>query len=310
MNQLSPPFGPILLFLILTFSVTQPLAKEQKLRAGSAMEWIKQLEIGQVPASLRARVHTTTVNSQRLFIATDREAGSDLVAEWLIRLLAERTRSDQWTVLGLATGSTPTGVYNRLTAAFSQGRFTASRLKTFNLDEYLGLPPEHPASYAYFMAKHLFNEIGIISGQVNIPDGLSGTPNQEALRYQHLLDETPRDIQLLGIGRNGHIGFNEPGSGQYTRTRVIDLSASTRKTNSQYFDRLDSIPEQAITMGIADILESRVNILMAWGEHKAATVYQAITGKVCSSIPASYLQNHPNTFWVMDKSAASQLLVD
>lgn len=223
----------------------------------------------------------------------------------VIRLL--QTKPDA--VLGLATGSTPLGLYRLLVAAYVDGKIDFSGVTTFNLDEYIGLPAEHPQSYHAYMHTHLFRHINIQPEQTHIPNGTADDPDVECRRYETLISSSNGiDLQLLGLGENGHIGFNEPGADPYGRTHVTKLTESTRKANARFFNHAEEVPRYAITMGLGSILaHSKRILLLAAGEHKAEAVYRMLEEKVTNHCPASYLQTHPMTEIVIDLGAASLL---
>ncbi|MER0123488.1 glucosamine-6-phosphate deaminase [Streptococcus sp. ZJ93] len=204
-------------------------------------------------------------------------------------------------VLGLATGSTPIEFYKQVVAS----DLDFSNLVSVNLDEYVGLGVESDQSYIYFMKEHLFDEKPFKVSY--LPNGLAEDLDAEVARYNALLAENPVDFQILGIGRNGHIGFNEPGSSFGALTRVVDLTPSTIEANSRFFEKAEDVPTQAISMGIASIMSAKTVVLMAYGESKAEAVYQMIQGPVTEDVPASVLQNHANVYVIVDEEAASRL---
>lgn len=210
-------------------------------------------------------------------------------------------------VLGLATGSSPLGVYKLLVEYHKMGT-DFSKVTTFNLDEYVGLRPDHPQSYRWYMEENFFSKVNIKKEQTFIPNGLAEDLEAECLRYEDLIKQAGGiDLQLLGIGSNGHIGFNEPGSEFGTITRVVDLAESTIKDNSRFFESIDEVPTQAISMGIKTIMQAKEIILMASGGSKADAIYAAVYGPVTTEVPASVLQLHPAATLVVDQAAASKL---
>lgn len=210
-------------------------------------------------------------------------------------------------VLGLATGSTPRALYRCLIERHKAGRLSFARATTFNLDEYVGLAPGHPQSYRYFMHKELFDQVDIDPRQTFVPDGLAD-PLAAGPAYEALIREHGGiDLQVLGIGRNGHIGFNEPTSSLGSRTRVKTLTQDTLAANARFFAADEFQPGLALTMGIASILESRAVLLLATGEAKAAAVAQCIEGPLSAMLPASALQLHPQVTVVLDEAAAGDL---
>lgn len=223
------------------------------------------------------------------------------------RMITEKVEADPKAVLGFATGGTPKGTYEKLVAAFKKGAVTFQQVTTFNLDEYVGLPPEHPNSYHTYMNEQLFNETNIPVGQRFIPNGLASDLQSEAADYEKQIQAHDGiDLQLLGIGKNGHIGFNEPGTVFTQRTHRVALTPSTRKANARYFESMAEVPTHALTMGIQTILESKEILLLAAGRHKAEAVYRLITGQQPDEqFPASSLYSHPNLTLIADEEALS-----
>lgn len=222
-------------------------------------------------------------------------------------LIDAAVRNQPATVLGLATGGTPLALYREMIRACRAGT-DYSRVTTFNLDEYCGLPASHPQSYRTFMDANLFSGLNIAPQNTHIPDGLA-TP---AAHYCHAYEAEIRaaggiDIQILGIGSNGHIGFNEPGSAFDSRTRVVSLTPQTVRDNARFFHSPDAVPRSAISMGIGTILEARQCILLGFGEKKAQAVRAALEGPATTDLPASALQSHPDVLVFLDKAAASAL---
>jgi glucosamine-6-phosphate deaminase len=206
-------------------------------------------------------------------------------------------------VLGLATGGTPVGLYRELIEIYNQGVITFEKVKTYNLDEYVGLPSDHPASYRTFMNEHLFNHIDILPENTHVPNGQADDPDQECKRYDEMLSEAVIDLQVLGIGHNGHIGFNEPDDQLTPGTHVVDLLPQTREANARYFNSIDEVPERAITMGVGSIMKARQILLMVRGADKAEIIHRALTGPITTLCPASLLQLHPNVTVLMDAEA-------
>ena len=217
-------------------------------------------------------------------------------------------KSNPNAVLGLATGQTPRQVYARLIEAVRDGAVPFRQATTFNLDEYCGLPPSHPDSFAAFMRRELFDGADFTSDRVNLIAGDATDYHAEADRYADLLHNSGGiDLQLLGLGTNGHIGFNEPGSEQDSRLRVVNLSAETIEANRPSLFELETVQPHAITMGISDILDSREIIMLATGVSKAQAVCRSLEGPASADCPASYLSRHPNVHWYLDIGAASSL---
>ncbi|MCD7892076.1 MAG: glucosamine-6-phosphate deaminase [Erysipelotrichaceae bacterium] len=210
--------------------------------------------------------------------------------------------------LGLATGSTPKRLYESMREDHRINGTSYSDIKTFNLDEYFGLSPDHPQSYYYFMCQNLFDELDINLDNVHVPKG-SGDIDEECVNYNQLLNDNPLDIQLLGIGSNGHIGFNEPGTPFESTTHKVDLKESTIKDNARLFfnGNEDEVPKQAVSMGIANIMNAKKILLIACGQNKAKAIKYTIEGKPSIDVPASVLQNHPDCTIIMDEAAASLL---
>lgn len=204
-------------------------------------------------------------------------------------------------VFGLATGSTPLTTYEQI--ANSQLDFS-DRLSV-NLDEYKGISPDNDQSYQYFMDKNLFSKKQFKHSY--LPNGLATDDAEEIKRYDQVIAENPIDLQLLGLGLNGHIGFNEPGTSFDGGTHVVDLTESTINANSRFFDNIDDVPKQAYSMGIGSIMKSKKILLEAYGEKKAGIVAKMIEGPVTEDVPASVLQNHPDVVVILDEASASKL---
>lgn len=211
-------------------------------------------------------------------------------------------------VLGLATGSTPIGMYKELIKGYEAGDLDFSEIKSVNLDEYVGLEPTHDQSYRYFMQNNLFNHVNIDDSNTNVPQGLAADPVAECERYNQVMrDLGGIDIQVLGMGHNGHIGFNEPDDHFPLETHVVDLQESTINANARFFASADDVPKQAMTMGIGNIMKARKILVVVSGEDKADIVKKAFTGPVTPYVPASILQLHPDVILVGDKAALSKL---
>lgn len=210
--------------------------------------------------------------------------------------------------LGLATGSTPIGMYKLMVEDHKNNGTSYKNIKTFNLDEYFGLEATHPQSYHYFMNEHLFSGIDINPDNVHVPNG-AGDPQSSCDEYNKLLTENPIDIQLLGIGSNGHIGFNEPGTPFDSVTHMIELKESTRQDNARLFfnGNIDEVPTHAVTMGISNILKAKKILLVACGENKAEPIKVLVEGEKTTDVPASALQDHDDVVVIVDKAAASLL---
>ncbi|WP_108671608.1 glucosamine-6-phosphate deaminase [Peribacillus acanthi] len=209
-------------------------------------------------------------------------------------------------VLGLATGSTPVGLYKKLIESYQKENLSFKEVRTVNLDEYIGLPKNHPNSYHTFMKNIFFSQIDILESNTHIPDGTATDLEEEGLSYERLIQALGGiDLQILGIGHNGHIGFNEPGTSFHEQTHLVELTDSTRKANARFFPSLNDVPKQAITMGIGTILKSKEILLLASGSSKADAVKQLLSGEVSIDFPASALKNHPSVALVADKEALS-----
>ncbi len=240
----------------------------------------------------------------------DSAAASHAVAVQIADLIHERTRQGRRAVLGLATGSTPQGVYEALIAMHERGDLSFANVVTFNLDEYWPMTPESLQSYRRFMAEYLFDHVDIDPANVNIPDGtipIEEVPAFCADYERRIRDAGGIDLQLLGIGRTGHIGFNEPGSGRGSRTRLITLDRVTRLDAASDFFGEQHVPRRAITMGVGTILDARRVILVAFGEGKAQIIKRAVEGPITSAVAASFLQEHPSAAFVADQAAAGAL---
>nr|WP_330367363.1 glucosamine-6-phosphate deaminase [Butyrivibrio proteoclasticus] len=207
-------------------------------------------------------------------------------------------------VLGLATGSTPLGIYAQLVEWYKKDDLDFSRVKTFNLDEYVGLPEDNPQSYHYFMNENLFSKVNIERNNVHVPEGTNEDIEGECLSYERAIDALGGiDMQLLGLGPNGHIGFNEPGNCFTRKTHIVDLSESTIEANKRFFEDASMVPRQAITMGIGTIMKARKILMVVDGAKKAEVLMKALTGEVTPEVPASILQLHPDFTLVADDEA-------
>ena len=212
-------------------------------------------------------------------------------------------------VLGLATGSTPLGIYSQLIEWYRKGDLDFTEVTTFNLDEYAGLPPSHSQSYRTFMNKNLFDQINIDRSHINFPDGTAEYIQAECSRYDELIRSRGGiDMQLLGLGHNGHIGFNEPGIAFEKETHYVQLTESTRQANARFFTEGEKVPDHALTMGIKAIMQARKILLAVSGSSKASILRKALTGPISPEIPGSILQLHPDLTVVADSQALSELL--
>ena len=232
------------------------------------------------------------------------DMGGALVGEAIAELLGRRPAA----VLGLATGSTPLPVYRDLACRYASGKLSLARARAFLLDEYVGLPPEHPSSYRAFIAEHVEARLDFARGAVTRPDATADDLPAACAAYEEAIAAAGGiDLQLLGIGTDGHIAFNEPGSSLSSRTRIKTLTDSTRHDNARFFDSVDDVPRHVVTQGIGTILEARHVVLLAFGAEKADAVAAAVEGPVTALCPASALQLHPHATVVVDEAAASGL---
>ncbi len=209
-------------------------------------------------------------------------------------------------ILGLATGSSPIGMYKYMAIDCKNG-VSYKNVSTVNLDEYVGLTADHDQSYAYFMRANLFDHIDIDLKNTNLPCGSAPDAQAECDRYNALLANMPQDVQVLGLGSNGHIGFNEPNTPFGSVTHLVDLTENTIKDNSRLFNSIDEVPRQALSMGIKNIMQAKSILMVVSGKNKAEAVYGMVKGEVTPALPASVLQLHPNVTIICDKDAASLL---
>lgn len=250
------------------------------------------------------KVKEEMINGIQTRIADTEDQASTVAAQ----LIADQVREKPASVLGLATGGTPMDTYRRLVQMNRDGEISFAQVTTFNLDEYIGLAPDHPQSYRAFMNENLFQHIDIDLQNTHVPSGLAADIAAECESYESKIRSAGGiDLQLLGLGHNGHIAFNEPGSPAESRTRQVDLTSETIEKNSRFFESVDQVPRHAITMGIATILESRRIVMLALGESKADAVARMLRGLITSSHPASELRNHPAVTVVLDQASASKL---
>ena len=258
-------------------------------------------DLGAMIASVE-KIPTTVYRSSR--------DASRAVASEIAQLIREKAARGERAVLGLATGSTPTDVYAELVRLHREKGLSFANVVTFNLDEYLPMRPDELQSYVRFMSEHFFDHIDIDRANLNLPDGT--VPPERIAGFcadyeRRIRDAGGIDLQILGIGRTGHIGFNEPGSGRDSRTRLITLDRITRLDAASDFFGESNVPRKAVTMGVGTILEARQIVLMAWGEGKAAIIRRAVEGEVTPSVAASFLQQHPQARIVLDAPAAAEL---
>ncbi len=257
---------------------------------------------GQFEETRFEKIHNITFDNSKI--------ASKLVAEEIAELIRAKQKENKTCILGLATGSSPILVYAELVRLYQEENLSFKNVITFNLDEYYAMPKEHLQSYHYFMHIHLFQFIDIKPENIHIPDGMISKDKLRdyCLNYEKLIESCGGlDYQLLGIGRTGHIGFNEPGSHVNSITRSITLDFLTRSDAASDFHGLDAVPKKAITMGIGSVLKSKRIVLLAWGNKKATILAKTIEGNITSNVPATYLQKHNNTSFILDIEAASLL---
>lgn len=235
------------------------------------------------------------VNNMNVYVMKNKREASQKAFE-----LMKQEMENGADVFGLATGSTPEDLYEIMTASDTD----FSGITSVNLDEYVGLSPEDPQSYHYFMEKHLFSKKPF--KETYVPNGLA-EETEESARYNKIIADNPIDLQILGIGTNGHIGFNEPGASFDSETRKVALVESTIESNKVYFEHEEDVPRYAYSMGIKSIMASKKIILMAFGEHKAEAIKNMIEGPITEDVPASILQRHPNVTVIVDEEAGSLL---
>ncbi len=235
----------------------------------------------------------------------------DLLSKKAAQIIGSQMILEPKSVLGLATGSTPIGMYRNLIKMYEEGLIDFSKITTFNLDEYYQLPIDNDQSYHYFMDENLFNHVNINRENIHIPNGMSDDIEAECTLYEEMIDNNGGiDIQVLGIGNNAHIGFNEPTINFNKGTHIVTLEESTREANARFFNSIDEVPTKAITMGTGSIFKSKKIILLASGKNKAEAIYNTVHGKVTPEVPSSILQFHKDVIIILDKEAASLLNED
>lgn len=226
------------------------------------------------------------------------------MSELAAQLVEEQINKNDYSILGLATGSTPLVLYRNLIEGHNQRGVSYKNIQSFNLDEYLGMDQDHPGSYYTFMNENLFKHIDILMEHIQIPHSQPRSVQEECERYDQVIESIgPIDLQILGIGSNGHIGFNEPGSDLNSTTHVVELAASTRNDNAHFFESLEEVPTHAITMGLQSILKSKRILLLASGERKAEAVKRLLSAHVNDMFPASHLWSHDNVTLIVDQDA-------
>lgn len=228
----------------------------------------------------------------------------DHMSEVAAFIMASQVNLKPDSILGLATGSTPIGMYSRLVEMCSKGKLDFSKVRTFNLDEYLCIDEDNDQSYHYFMNKNLFSGINVDKKNIRIPDGNAKDMEKECKNYdEEIASAGGIDIQVLGIGRNGHIGFNEPDSFLHTETHIVNLTEDTIKANSRFFESEDMVPKKAVTMGIGSIMKAKTILLMVSGKDKHDALSGLLSGKITTTNPSSVINMHPNAIIVCDKEA-------
>lgn len=238
-------------------------------------------------------INIIKVNSEQQF----NETGAGIIASLL--------QSNPRAILGLATGGTPVGVYQKLVELYREGVVSFKHASSYNLDEYVGLPENHSESYRRFMDEKLFSQVDIQIENTHVP---AGNSEHAAEEYTRLLEKAGQiDLQLLGLGHNGHIGFNEPGENLHGPTHIVELDELTRQANARYFASVEDVPTHAVTMGIGTILQAKQILLMAKGADKAEIVARALKGPITTQCPASLLQTHANVVVVVDQAAGGLL---
>ncbi|MBQ8424750.1 MAG: glucosamine-6-phosphate deaminase [Clostridia bacterium] len=231
----------------------------------------------------------------------------DELSEKASKIMLDVIKNNPSAVIGLATGTSPLGLYNNLIKDHKENGTSYKDIKTVNLDEYMGLDISSNQSYVYFMRENLFNHLDINLNNTHIENGKAEDPAKECERYNNLLHSLKQDIQLLGIGSDGHIAFNEPNTPFGSETHIADLTESTIKDNSRLFNSIDEVPTKAYTMGLKNIMNAKKILIIANGKNKAKAVSDMVNGKITEEVPASILQLHPNCTLIVDEDAGSLL---
>jgi glucosamine-6-phosphate deaminase len=238
----------------------------------------------------------------RIVVAKNYEELSKIAADEIVKLMNSKPSC----VLGLATGSSPVGMYKELVRLYKEGKVDFSKVTTINLDEYRGLKGDNPQSYRYFMDSNLFNHINIGKENTFVPDGMAEDVEEECRNYDNRIAQLGGiDLQVLGIGHNGHIGFNEPSEYLNLSTHLTDLKQETIEANSRFFDAIDKVPTQAITMGLGGIMKAKKVLLLAYGQKKADIISKLVEGKISTKVPASILQVHRDVVIIVDEAAGA-----
>lgn len=239
-----------------------------------------------------------------LIVVNSYEKLSEVAAREFVNVINKKPNA----ILGLATGSSPLGMYKQLIKMYENKEVDFSKVTSFNLDEYIGLNPEHPQSYRYFMDNNFFNHVNIDKKKTFVPNGLSDNLIEECKNYDNIIRELGGvDIQLLGIGNNGHIAFNEPEEELSIGTHVVELTEDTIKANSRFFNSADEVPRKALTMGLGNIMKAKKIVLVASGEDKACAIKGLLSGKITTSNPATVLQMHRDVVVIVDESIGKLL---
>lgn len=239
-----------------------------------------------------------------VLIQPDMASASRMAVRFALNVLDRKKDA----VLGLASGDSPLLFYKELIRLNKEQKIDFSGVTTFNLDEYVGLPGDHPCSYRFTMQKNLFDHININPENIHIPDGMAEDIGKECLEYERSIEKKGGiDLQLLGVGIDGHIGFNEPSSSLNSPTRIKTLTDQTRWDNARFFDNLDEVPRHCITMGVGTIMRSRKIFLLAFGEKKADVIAKTVEGPITALVPSSILQTHPKVKIFIDEAAAEKL---
>ena len=239
----------------------------------------------------------------KVIVVKDYEALSELGAE----IIANTIKANPSCTLGLATGSSPIGTYQNLVKAYQAKEISFANVKTYNLDEYCGIDRSHPQSYYYFMHDNLFNHVDINEENVHVPAVSNDNLEQDCKTYNDMLHNANIELQLLGIGGNGHIGFNEPGTPFNQETFIVELTDKTRQDNKRFFNSIDEVPTHAITMGINNIMQAKRILMLISGESKADTVVKLLSGEITPDFPASILNKHEDVTVIIDQAAYSKM---
>ena len=237
-----------------------------------------------------------------------KEKDYDAVSKRAAAIVAAQIKEKNNSILGLATGSSPVGMYKELVDMYNAGKLSFKNIRTVNLDEYAGLADDDINSYHYFMNQHLFSKVDIDPANTHLPNGIAADPDAECASYEAMVQSLGGvDLQVLGLGENGHIGFNEPGTPFTEVTHLVDLTESTIRANSRLFEKIEDVPRQAYSMGIKTIMSAKRILLIVTGPAKADALAKVLTGPVTEAVPGSVLQTHPDVTVICDEAAASQL---